>query len=69
MLRFAGDKMDEVKCKLCGEPIKEYEEYVEGSFCFGCKAFICEDHPQSPWGKHLPGAHDAVDGDDEGDDL
>jgi hypothetical protein len=57
--------MNEVECKLCGEPIKEY---VEGSWCFGCKAFICDNHPQRPWGKHLPEAHDAVDSDDYDED-
>lgn len=54
--------MDEVKCKLCEEPVDVAD------FCFGCKSYVCDKHWQSPWGNHNPKDHDAVDGDDEGDD-
>lgn len=46
--------METEECRLCGEDIED----VEGMWCFGCKSFICDDHPQSPWGRHDPEAHD-----------
>lgn len=56
--------MKEPECKLCGELIAD----VPGEWCFGCKAFICENHWNSPWGAHEPKAHDGT-GDEEEDDT
>jgi hypothetical protein len=43
------------ECKLCGNEIKNTED----SWCYGCKAFICEDHPNNDvWGGHNPEDHD-----------
>jgi hypothetical protein len=54
--------IDNAECRLCGEPIKDY---VEGSWCFGCGSFICENHPQNPWGSHNPEAHDSTGPEDD----
>lgn len=44
---------DRPKCFLC-------ENVIEGddSYCYGCRVFVCTEHPQTPWGRHEPEAHD-----------
>ena len=56
--------MKEAECKLCGELIAD----VPGEWCFGCKSFICEHHPNNPWGGHNPSDHDRVGGPEEDDE-
>jgi hypothetical protein len=53
--------MGDAVCKLCGDPITDYV----GMWCFGCRAYVCDDHPQTIWGEHNPEDHDKTGGDDE----
>jgi len=46
---------DKPLCHLCGRLIEGDELY-----CYGCRAFICEGHPQTPWGRHQPQEHDST---------
>jgi hypothetical protein len=41
-------------CFLCENPIK----LTDDQYCFGCRTFICPEHPQTPWGPHEPDDHD-----------
>ena len=42
---------DIVTCYLCGRTVDSE------NWCFGCKHYICEDHPCDPWGSHDPVDH------------
>lgn len=43
-------------CYLCQNPVKS-----EDAWCYGCKRFICEDHPGFIFGSHEPEDHDSID--------
>jgi hypothetical protein len=54
------DEVDDApppQCFLCGKDIADVE-FCQEAYCYGCRTFICEDHPQNPWGRHRPEAHD-----------
>lgn len=42
-------------CTLCGGTV-----HPENDWCFGCRSFVCIDHPQTPFGTHEAEDHDAV---------
>lgn len=42
------------QCFLCDNFIED----TNSLYCFGCRTFICPDHPQTPWGTHMPDDHD-----------
>lgn len=44
---------DRPYCFLCDTLIED-----DDSYCYGCRVFICAEHPQTPWGRHEPEAHD-----------
>jgi hypothetical protein len=46
---------DKPRCHLCDRLIEDDESY-----CYGCRTFICEGHPQTPWGRHQPQEHDST---------
>lgn len=48
-----GGPVADSECFLCGSGIFE-----DGLFCFGCRTYICSQHPQTPWGRHKPEDHD-----------
>lgn len=41
-------------CFLCEDIIDQAED----AWCFGCRRYICENHVQTTWGRHVPAAHD-----------
>lgn len=43
---------DSPKCRLCdGTP---------ADWCYGCRAYICDNHYDNPWGPHDREDHDAI---------
>jgi hypothetical protein len=44
---------DEPRCRLCdGTP---------ADWCYGCRAYICDNHYDNPWGPHDREDHDNID--------
>lgn len=52
------DTWNEV-CYLCKEPV------CEDDYCYGCKQFICFNHPESMTKPHEPEFHYGFDSDEE----
>jgi hypothetical protein len=44
------------QCFLCENFIGDTD--TDSLYCFGCRTFICPEHPQTPWGTHMPDDHD-----------
>ena len=48
--------MEGTRCKLCREEIVDDVD----AWCYGCRAYICDEHPYMPWGKHDIEEHDIL---------